>query len=53
MGFTDFRVRQADGHARIEVPEDQMEALFAKREEILRELKPLYKTVSLNLEARK
>jgi hypothetical protein len=30
-----------------------MEALFARREEILRELKPLYKTVSLNLEARK
>ena len=53
MGFTDFRVRQADGHARIEVPEDQMEALFAKREEILRELKPFYKSVSLNLEKRK
>lgn len=53
MGFTDFRVRQADGHARIEVPEDQMEALFAKREEILRELKPFYKSVSLNLENRK
>ena len=53
LGFTDFRVRQADGHARIEVPGDEMEALFARRDEIVSGLGPFYKSVSLNLESRK
>lgn len=53
LGFSDFRVRQADGHARIQVPADQMSALFEKREEIKEKLGPLFKSVSLDLEVRR
>ncbi|MCM1330300.1 MAG: ATP-dependent sacrificial sulfur transferase LarE [Ruminococcus sp.] len=52
LGFTDFRVRSADGNARLQVPQEQLAAVLEKREEILQFLKKYYKTVSLDLEVR-
>ena len=52
LGFTDFRVRSKEGHARLQLPEAQWEQLFQHREEILRELKKYYVTVALDLEVR-
>lgn len=52
LGFTDFRVRSKEGHARIQLPETQIERLLAHREEILEKLKEHYTTVSLDLEVR-
>ena len=52
LGFTDFRVRSREGHARIQLPESQWEKLAKHRAEILRELKKYYVTVSLDLEVR-
>ena len=51
-GFTDFRVRYVQGHARLQLREEQWEMLLRDREEILAELKKYYKSVSLDLEAR-
>lgn len=53
LGFTDFRVRSQNGHGRIELPASQFSALLNHREAIVENLKPYYKTISLNLEARK
>ena len=52
LGFTDFRVRSREGHARIQLPEAQWEKLVQCRAEILKELKKYYVTVSLDLEVR-
>ena len=52
LGFTDFRVRSADGNARIQINEGQLPMLIKKRADILAELKKYYKTVSLDLEVR-
>ena len=52
LGFTDFRIRSQDGHARIQLPEQQWELLFEHRREVLSKLKEYYKTVSLDLEVR-
>lgn len=52
LGFTDFRVRSFDGHARIEISEDQVMDVFDLRNEILEKLKNDYKTVSVSLEVR-
>ncbi len=52
LGFTDFRVRSDDGHARIQLPLSQFGKLLELRENVLRELKRYYRTVSLDLEAR-
>ena len=52
LGFKDIRVRSDDGHARIQIPEEQTARLIENREEILKELKQYYKTVSLDLEVR-
>ena len=52
LGFKDIRVRSDDGHARIQIPEEQITELIQNREEILKELKQYYKTVSLDLEVR-
>ena len=51
-GFRDFRVRTADGHARIQISADQVSRLLQEKKEILAELKPLFKSVSLDLEER-
>ena len=52
LGFTDFRVRSDRGNARIQIREDQLEKLLLCRPQILRKLKEIYRTVSLDLEAR-
>lgn len=52
LGFTDFRVRLLSGFARIQVPADQMARLVERREEIIRQLGPLYRGVLLDLEER-
>ena len=53
LGFTDFRVRWQNGHARLQLPEDQLYLLLEKREEILTRLKKYYKSIVLDLEVRK
>lgn len=52
LGFTDFRVRSQDGHARLQMPEKQLERLLKYRKDILVKLREYYKTVSLDLEVR-
>ncbi|MDE6846004.1 MAG: ATP-dependent sacrificial sulfur transferase LarE [Lachnospiraceae bacterium] len=52
LGFTDFRVRSQEGHARLQVPEAQIGLLMEHRKDILAKLKEYYKTVSLDLEVR-
>jgi len=52
LGFSDFRVRSNDGHARIQIPQAQLELLLRHREAIVSKLKENYKTVSLDLEVR-
>lgn len=53
LGFTNFRVRAQAGHARLQLPEDQLAGLLEHRQEILTALKSYYQTVSLDLEVRK
>ena len=52
LGFSDFRVRAADGHARLQLRAEQFPLLLARRGEILDRLRRDYQTVSLDLEAR-
>ena len=52
LGFSDFRVRYFGGAAKIQVREAQLPRLLACREEILRQLSPLYDGVLLDLEVR-
>ena len=52
LGFSDFRVRSKEGHARLQLLKAQFPLLLERREEILEKLKVYYKTVSLDLEAR-
>lgn len=52
LGLTDFRVRSQNGHARLQVPEAQIQTVLAYRKDILDKLKPYYKSVSLDLEVR-
>lgn len=52
LGFTDFRVRQKDGQARIQLPQAQWPLLVQHREAILAELKQYYNAVTLDLEVR-
>lgn len=52
LGFRDFRVRVAHGHARIQVPEAQLAQVLSQRTAILHALRPLYHSVSLDLEVR-
>lgn len=51
-GFTDFRVRTVEGHARIEVPDAQWMKLASSRDRIYEGLKGLFKTVSVSLKSR-
>lgn len=53
LGFTDFRVRTADGAARLQVTEEQLPQVLARREEILRALAPEFSAVTLDLAPRK
>ncbi len=52
LGFTDFRVRVAGGAARLQVTEDQLPLVLAKREEILKALAPEFAAVTLDLAPR-
>ena len=51
-GYTDFRVRTVDGHARLEVPDDEWMRLAEERQEVYEALKGLFKTVSISLKSR-
>lgn len=52
LGLTDFRVRFQNGHARLQVPENQIQAVLSRRTDILDKLKLYYKSISLDLEVR-
>ncbi|MBR3289732.1 MAG: ATP-dependent sacrificial sulfur transferase LarE [Clostridia bacterium] len=52
MGFSDFRVRKVGGAAKIQVRETQLPTLLQRRQEIVEKLKPLYGSVTLDLEVR-
>lgn len=52
LGFSDFRVRVADGAARLQVTEDQLPLVLARRAEILRALAPEFAAVTLDLTPR-
>lgn len=52
LGFTDFRVRLLKGAAKLELPREQLGALLAHREEIVKELKKDYTSVLLDMEVR-
>lgn len=52
LGLHDFRVRYFNGAARIQLPEAQLPAALALREEILSALRPDYSAVFLDLEVR-
>lgn len=52
LGFSDFRVRQLAGAARIQVRAEQLPQLLAQREAILQRLRPLFQAVLLDLEVR-
>ena len=52
LGFTDFRVRSIQDNARIQVPSSQLVMVLEKKDQILRELKKFYSSVSLDLEGR-
>ena len=52
LGFTDFRVRLYGRAARIQLPEDQIDKLLERREDITKTLKQWYTAVLLDLEVR-
>lgn len=52
LGFRDFRVRMAGDRATIQLPDAQFPLLLAQKEAIRNTLKPLYKSVLLDLEGR-
>lgn len=52
MGFRDFRVRLTQEGARLQLTGGQMLLAVEKRNEIMKALKPLFRTVSLDLEER-
>lgn len=52
LGFTDFRVRSVGDTAKLQIPALQMENVLANRRGIVQELKKLYSSVQLDLEAR-
>lgn len=52
LGFSDFRVRVADDVARLQVTEDQLPLVLARRAEILRALAPEFAAVTLDLTPR-
>ena len=52
MGFTDFRIRMVSGVAKIQLRKEQFPLLAQKREDIVKLLSPMYKGITLDLEAR-
>lgn len=53
LGFRNFRVRQDDKNARIEIEQKDKDLLFANLDRIIAELKKYYNKVTLDLEFRK
>lgn len=53
LGFSDFRVRNLDGKAKLELREEDLPRLLAHREDIIEELEKSYQAVYLDLEVRK
>lgn len=53
LGFSDFRVRNLDGKAKLELREEDLPRLLAHREDIVEKLKTGYQAVYLDLEVRK
>lgn len=53
LGFSDFRVRNWAGKAKLELREEDLPRLLAHREEIIRQLRKYYQAVLLDLEVRK
>ena len=52
LGFTDFRVRLAGEDAKIQLPENQLEHLLRCRAAVVEQLKPYYRSITLDLEVR-
>lgn len=52
LGFTDFRVRVLGEATKLQFPLEQINAVIAKREEIILIVKPYFNTVLLDLEGR-
>ena len=52
LGFKDFRVRQENGKAKIQVKEEQLPLILKERENVVKELKQYYAAVTLDLEVR-
>lgn len=53
MGYSDFRIRKTGKSAKIQVPENQMEKIIKEKDILIKKLKPLYETITLDLEPRK
>ena len=53
LGFSDFRVRNLDGKAKLELREEDLPRLLTHREDIVENLKKSYQAVYLDLEVRK
>lgn len=53
MGFSDFRIRKSGKTAKIQVTENQMEKIIKEKDILIKKLKPLYETITLDLEPRK
>lgn len=53
LGFLDFRVRNLDGKAKLELREEDLPRLLDHREDIVEELEKSYQAVYLDLEVRK
>lgn len=52
LGFSDFRVRQRNGEAKLQLKEEQLPLFVKNRQSILDTLKKYYKEVVLDLEVR-
>ena len=52
LGFSDFRVRQRNGEAKLQLKEEQLPLFVKNRQSILDTLKQYYKEVVLDLEVR-
>ena len=52
LGFVDFRVREYQGAARIQIREEQLPLLMQERDKIQKHLQEMYVAVFLDLEAR-
>ena len=53
LGFSDFRVRNLDGKAKLELREEDLPRLLTHREDIVENLKKSYQAVYLDLEVRR